>query len=426
MISFSVQSFGCRVNQAESFAWVSEFQRRGFRFHRDYTQSDVILVNTCTVTHRADSDVRVFIRKIQRTNPKARLVLTGCFTERAREELVSIPQIWQIIPNQEKDDLCQRLFPDSVPDSESSVTPYRSRALVKIQDGCDFGCRFCVVPSVRGRSKSFPKEAIVKEVQDHVARGFQEVVLTGVHLCLYGRDLKPRLTLLELLDELENVPGLKQIRVSSLDPRLLTEDLLNHLTSSSRVCPHFHLSLQSGSDRVLRSMGREIQTDAYQRILGVLHGKSPMAALGADILVGFPGERDEDFECTHEFLASSSLTYLHVFVYSPRPGTPAANWPQVADGVKFERASLLRKLSQDKNMHFRQLLLGKECEGIVIKKERHGARILTSNYIDVDVPFSPSDEREAVTVRISEVSLDKTSGEVIKHGVVPCRPSAMG
>ncbi len=424
MISFSVQSFGCRVNQAESFAWVNEFQRCGFRFHRDHTQSDVILVNTCTVTQRADSDVRMFIRKIQRMNPKARLVLTGCFTERAREELASTPQIWQIIPNQEKENLCQKLFPDSVPDDESSVVPYRSRAMVKIQDGCDYGCRFCVVPRVRGRSKSFSQEGIVKEVQDYVARGFQEIVLTGVHLCLYGRDLKPRRTLLDLLDALENIPGLKQIRVSSLDPRLLTEDLLTRLASSSLVCPHFHLSLQSGSDRVLSSMGREIKTDAYQRILNVLHGKLPMASLGADIMVGFPGERDEDFKCTLEFLASSSLTYLHVFSYSPRPGTPAADLPQLEDRVKFERASLLRKLSQDKNLCFRRLFLGKECEGIVIRKERHGAHILTSNYIDVDVPFSSSDERQAVTVRITEVSQDKTSGEIIKCGVVPCRPSA--
>jgi threonylcarbamoyladenosine tRNA methylthiotransferase MtaB len=170
-------------------------------------------------------------------------------------------------------------------------------------------------------------------------------------------------------------------------------------------------------------MGREIHTDIYQKILSILHGKLPMAALGADILVGFPGESEEDFKCTLEFLASSSLTYLHVFSYSPRPGTPAADWPQLEDRVKFERASVLRELSQDKNMHFRQLQIGKECQGIVIKKKRHGAHILTSNYIDVDVPLSPFDEREAVTVRITEVSQDKTSGEIITHGVVPCRPS---
>jgi len=424
MISFSVQSFGCRVNQAESFAWVSEFQRRGVRFHKDHSRSDVILVNTCTVTHRADSDVRMFIRKIQRTNPNARLVLTGCFAERAREELASVSQIWKIIPNSEKDDLCQRLFPDAEPDEASYVTPYRSRALVKIQDGCDYGCRFCVVPSVRGQSRSIPKEGVVKQVRDCVAQGFREIVLTGVHLCLYGRDLKPRRNLLDLLEELENVSGLKHLRLSSLDPRLLNEDLLDHITSSSRVCPHFHLSLQSGSDRVLRSMGRAIHTDAYQRILGVLHEKLPMAALGADILVGFPGENNRDFEHTYEFLDSSPLTYLHVFAYSPRPGTPAADWPQVKDRVKFERASLLRRLSLTKNRRFRQLLLDREWEGIVIKKQRAGAHILTSNYIDVDVPFSPFEEREAVNVRITEVSQDRTSGEVIKNGVAQCRPSA--
>jgi threonylcarbamoyladenosine tRNA methylthiotransferase MtaB len=159
-------------------------------------------------------------------------------------------------------------------------------------------------------------------------------------------------------------------------------------------------------------MGREIGTEAYMRILDTMHDKLPMAALGADILVGFPGESDEDFERTHDFLASSPLTYLHIFAYSPRPGTPAADWTQVKDRIKFDRASLLRRLSQQNNTRFRRLFLGKECQGIVIKKECSGAHILTSNYIDVDVPSSPAEEREVVTVRITEVSQDKTSGRI--------------
>lgn len=413
MISFSVQSFGCRVNQAESFSWVNDFQRRGFHFQADHSRSDVILVNTCTVTKRADSDVRMFIRKIRRTNPKARLVLTGCYAERAGKELESSSQVWKVVPNQEKENLCRSLFPDAIPGFDGSVTPYRSRALVKIQDGCDYDCRFCVVPSVRGPSKSYSREEIVNQVQDHVAHGFREIVLTGVHLCLYGRDLKPRQTLLGLLEALETIRGLKQIRVSSLDPRLVTDELLDHLTSSSLVCPHFHLSLQSGSDRLLRSMGRGTGIETYERIMDRLHANLPMAALGADILVGFPGESDEDFELTQDFLASSPLTYLHVFAYSPRPGTPAAGWAQVKDRAKFERASLLRRLSKDKNMRFRRLFLGKECEGVVIKRESPAALILTSNYIDVDVPFSPAEEREVVTVRITQVSKDKTSGRIV-------------
>jgi threonylcarbamoyladenosine tRNA methylthiotransferase MtaB len=421
MTSFSVQSFGCRVNQAEAFAWVSEFQRRGFLFQTDHSRSDIILVNTCTVTQRADSDVRMFIRKMHRTNPKARLVLTGCYAERAAEELESMPQVWKIVPNQKKEDLCQRLFPDSVPESGSFVRPYRSRALVKIQDGCDYGCRFCVVPSVRGPSKSSTREGVVRQVRDAAAQGFREVVLTGVHLCLYGRDLKPKQTLLGLLEELEGITDLKQIRVSSLDPRLLSDDLLDHLTSSPMICPHFHLSLQSGSDRLLRSMGREIGTKTYLRILDRFGEKVPMAALGADIMVGFPGESEVDFQRTRDFLASSPLTYFHVFAYSPRPGTPAADWTQVMNRVKFERASELRNLSQQKNMRFRQIFLGKECEGIVIRKEQTRTHILTSNYIDVTVPFAPADERETVTVRITEVSQDKTSGEVIEQGGDPCR-----
>jgi len=424
MTSFSVQSFGCRVNQAETFVWVSEFQKRGLRFCRDHAHSDIILVNTCTVTQRADSDVKTFIRKIHRTNPTARLVLTGCFTERAGEELASSPQIWKIIPNADKEELCQKLFPGFEPDFARPVNSFRSRALVKIQDGCDFRCRFCVVPSVRGRSRSSPQEEIIRQVQSYTAQGFREIVLTGVHLCLYGRDLKPRTTLLGLLERLENVSGLEQIRLSSLDPRLLTDDLVGHLTSSSRICPHFHLSLQSGSDPVLHAMGREIRTGAYRQIIEFLRERLPVSAIGADILVGFPGESDEDFARTQEFLSSSSLTYLHVFSYSPRPGTPAADWPQVEDRIKYARASLMRKLSRGKNLWFRQMLLGQKCEGIVIKKDDAGARILTSNYIDVDVPLCPFDEREAVHVRITEVDQDKTCGDVVEDGAPACRFAA--
>jgi threonylcarbamoyladenosine tRNA methylthiotransferase MtaB len=266
---------------------------------------------------------------------------------------------------------------------------------------------------VRGQSKSHSREEIVNRVEDYVAQGFREIVLTGVNLCLYGRDLEPAPTLLELLEELEAIQGLKQIRLSSLDPRLVTDDLLRHLISSPRICPHFHLSLQSGSDRLLRSMGREIETESFKRILDTLHEGLPMAALGADILVGFPGESDADFERTHSFLTSSPLTYLHVFAYSSRPGTPAAKMVQVKDSVRSERASLLRNLSRDKNMRFRRLFLGTECQGIVIKKGSSGTHILTSNYIDVDVPFSPAEEREVVMVRISEVSPNRTSGQIV-------------
>ena len=329
MTSFSIQSFGCRVNQAEAFVWADELQKKGYRYEKNHTKSDVILVNTCTVTSKADSDVRGFLRRINRINPSARLVLTGCYVERSSEEFVSNPQIWRIIPNSEKGNLSQILTPVAQPEEGISLQPFRSRALVKIQDGCDLRCTFCVVPSVRGHSISLGSNTIITQVREYLHQGFEEIVLTGVHLCLYGKDVDQSLSLVDLLQDLETIEGLGRIRLSSLDPRFLSEDMLEFFTTSQKICPHFHLSLQSGCDRILCRMGRKISVTDYQRVLNFFRHRVPHAALGADILVGFPEESASDFEKTQKFLEDSPLTYFHVFTYSPRPGTQASTLPHV-------------------------------------------------------------------------------------------------
>ncbi|MGD9346624.1 MAG: MiaB/RimO family radical SAM methylthiotransferase, partial [Candidatus Aminicenantes bacterium] len=327
MTSFSIQSFGCRVNQAEAFAWADEFQKKGYRYEKDHAKSDVILVNTCTVTSRADSDVRGFLRKIHRENPRARLVLTGCYVERSPERFTQNPQLLTLVPNSEKRALPEILTPLDRPGNMDSYQPFRSRALVKIQDGCDFRCTFCIVPSVRGRSISLDREKIIDQVRYYVNRGFEEIVLTGVHICLYGRGQARTPSLIDLLKDLEEVEGLGRIRLSSLDPRFLSDDTIEHLTASPKICPHFHFSLQSGCDRILHKMGRKISTTDYTRILDFFHRTVPHAALGADVLVGFPEESASDFEETQKFLQRSPLTYLHVFTYSSRPGTVASTLP---------------------------------------------------------------------------------------------------
>jgi len=411
MTSFSIQSFGCRVNQAEAFAWADEFQKHGLGYERDHKNSDIVLVNTCTVTHRADSDFWAFLRRIHRTNPGARLVLTGCLTERVKEDWSRYPQVWKVVSNREKERLCQKLFPGLELQPESPKKLFRSRALIKIQEGCDLACRFCIVPSVRGQSASCAKPKVLDRVREYLDQGYEEIVLTGVHLCLYGRDLSPRSSLLELLRDLEGVPRLKRIRLSSLDPRFMTEALLDHLASSAKICPHFHLSLQSGADRVLSSMGRRISVAEYRRILSFLRERLPLASLGADILAGFPRETGDDFNKTYTFLEDSPLTYFHVFVFSPRPGTPAADRPQVSESVKTERSSLLRELSREKNWRFRELLRGKEFDAVVIRKRVRDALALTSNYIRVEIPVLPWAERKAFALTITRVTRDKTFGE---------------
>jgi threonylcarbamoyladenosine tRNA methylthiotransferase MtaB len=418
MNSFSIQSFGCRVNQAEAFSWADEFQRRGLQYHKDHLSSDLILVNTCTITSRADRDVRNFLRRMHRENPGARLVVTGCMAERAAEELREFPGVWRVVSNLEKESLPACILTPLPAEQDRELRPFRSRALVKIQDGCDFACTFCVVPSVRGKSVSYDRDRILEDVRAQVMQGFQEVVLAGVHLTLYGRDLSPRSTFLSLLQDISALPGLHRLRLTSLDPRFMDQDLLDYLISEPRICPHFHLSLQHGSDRIIARMGRKIKTADYTRILDRLHAGLPRAALGTDIIVGFPGETDGDFETMETFLSASPLTYFHVFTFSPRPGTPAASWEQVPPEVKKDRAVRLRALAREKNLRFRRSFEGKVCEAVVISHDQDGrARVLTGNYIDVVLPGCPAPEKSVASIKIIEASAQGTRGEFQNPGL---------
>ncbi len=421
MRSFSIQSFGCRVNQAEAFHWADELQKNGLEYEEDFFRSDLIVVNSCTLTSRADSDVRKFIRTVARMNPKAHLIVTGCYLDRAPDEFKDMPQIWRSYSNKEKSLLVKDLISSISSQKSEPRRFFRSRALVKIQDGCDFRCTFCVIPRVRGGSVSVEKDEILAQIRRCIDQRFREVVLTGIHLCSYGLDLQPKSSFLDLLEEIEGLQGLARARLSSLDPRFLNVSLLDHLTKSERLCPHFHLSLQNGSEDVLRRMGRKVKIEDYKDILNYLRRHCPQASLGADIIVGFPGEKKEDFEQTSCFLENSPLTYFHVFSYSPRPWTAAASWPQVDGKVKKERAARLRKLAAKKNLEFRRSFLGKECEAIVIKKKKEGAQVLTSNYLKVSVPCSLLEEREEVRVKITKVTSKATMGKIIpvSHRVSP-------
>lgn len=416
MTSFSIQSFGCRVNQAEAFLWADEFQKNGLRYKENPFKSDFVLLNTCTITSRADRDVRSFIRKISRLNPKAQLILTGCYVERAPEELRNLPLVSHIFSNKEKNSLAEKVLSHVNSREKISNRLYRSRALVKIQDGCDFRCAFCIIPSVRGKSISTEKGKILYLVKKYTEEGFREIVLTGIHLCLYGFDLKHKSSLLELLKEIEALEGLGKVRLSSLDPRLLSHSLLAHITSNKKICPHFHLSLQHGSDNIIHRMERKVDVAHYRKIITYLRQALPAASIGADIIVGFPGETEDDFEKTYIFLDQSPLTYFHVFPYSPRPGTEASKWPQVKDKVKKERAGLLRRLSAEKNTRFRHIFLGKEFDAVVIKKENSAAQVLTSNYFKVFIPSCPVREKEEVKIKITDVNSKETRGKIINAG----------
>jgi len=412
MTAFSIRTFGCRCNQAEAFLWSDEFQRHGLEYVEDPLQSDWVLVNTCTITSRADRDVRNFLRRVGRLRPSARMVVTGCYAERAAEALGRYPGVWKVYPNREKAVMPAQVLAEITTAEGRVERPFRSRPLVKIQDGCDFDCTFCVIPGVRGRSVSASSDRVRERVVGFMERGFEEVGLTGIHLGLYGRDLEPPSSLEELLKRLLALDGRVRFRLSSLDPRFLNGPLLDLLTRSPRICRHFHLSLQHGSDRVIARMGRKITTTDYRRILEHLSRNAPDAALGTDIIVGFPGETEKDFEEMADFLKASPLTYFHVFSYSPRPGTPAAEWKPVHPEEVKHRSRRLKAVAREKNRMFREKLLGRELEAVVIEQSESGARLLTGNYVDVSVLSCPTAASRLVPVRLIGLTAEGAEGVV--------------
>jgi len=402
MTSFFLQNFGCRVNQAEAFEWAEEFQSRGLQLAVDSSRSDVVVVNTCTLTSRADRDVRKFLAKVGRENPQARVIVTGCLVDRARAELETIPNI-TLIANGAKGDLAGMVLGNAAAAGPEAATRFRARALLKVQDGCDGRCTFCIIPSVRGRSRSLAPDDVLQRLERLALQGFREVVLTGIHLSSYGEDFVPPSGLLSLLKEMEKRGGGLRLRLSSLDPRKLDRELREFLAGSAFVRPHFHLSLQSGSDSILARMGRKSRVSGYREIVDDLRRLSPEAGLGADIITGFPGETEVDFRGTLEFLQSSPLSYFHVFSYSPRPGTAAASWPQVPQAEIRHRTTLLRGLSFKKSLDFRRSLLGRTLDAVVIRSTADRTELLTANYVRVFAPSGARAEGEAVSVALDRV-----------------------
>ncbi len=414
MTSFSICSFGCRVNQAEAFRWAESLQARGLRPAGEPGQGDWLIVNTCTLTARADRDAFKLIRRAARENPSARIVITGCLAERAANELAGLPGVWKIVPNAGKEELA-----DGIPAVAAGTAPEppaqrpRARAFLKVQDGCDRACSFCIIPSVRGRARSLPIGKAAEAVAGFRDRGYHEVVLSGIHLSSYGRDFEPRAGLADLLAALQSAPEGPWLRLSSLDPRMVTDGLFAALASGPRIRPHFHLSLQHGSDAALAAMGRAPEAAANEARLFRLSEAVPDAALGADIMVGFPGETSEDFRRTAAMIERSPLAYVHVFAYSPRPGTPAASRPQVDGSIRKQRAVRLRALSREKNRAFRARFEGRVLDGIAIVPKPGGAAVLTGNAIEVEAAGPPPAKGQAVRVRITAAGAERARGVLL-------------
>ncbi len=431
--TYHVENFGCRATQADGAALERQFESRGLA-RAEASQADLIVLNTCTVTNSADQDARAAIRRVRRQNPQAKIIVTGCYAQRAPEEIAALPGVSAVIGNSHKHQLAEislknfaegsqaalaaevkhhhktiipttaltgnwqpatdnrifisdifahtELLAAPVFESASASAADRTRPNLKVQDGCDNRCSFCVIPSVRGQSRSLPQRQVIAEVNKLVAAGYKELVISGINLGRWGRDLmwgaRPRApkpansnlppTLVDLLRAILAETQLEKLRISSVEPMDWTDDLISLVASSPRIAKHAHVPLQSASDAVLRRMHRKYRPWHYREKIEKIRAALPTAAIGADVMVGFPGETAAEFESTRRMIEELPFTYLHVFTYSARPGTPAAAMPnQVPIHFARERNKILRDLAAEKKQAFIRNFIGKEIEAITLR-----------------------------------------------------------
>ena len=405
-MKYSIVTFGCRVNQADSLHIEEGLRRRG-AVPSSSAEADLVVVNTCSVTATADQGARQTIRRIARDNPAARVIVTGCYASRRPGEIASLPNVVRVVRNGDKDRLLELVettaarFGDGDGSCGAAIEPGvagRTAFTLRVQTGCDQACSYCIIPSTRGAGRSVPIAGIVREVERVVAAGFKEIALTGVHLGSYGRDLAVPQSLLALLRTLAALPSDVTFRVSSLEPMDCTPEIVELVASSgARFAPHFHLPLQHASDRMLAAMRRPYTAAAYRDLVDTIAATMPHASIGSDMIVGFPGESDEDFAANLEYLPDSPLSHLHVFPYSDRPGTKASAMPdKVAGAIVRERAARLRAIGSDLGERFRSSQLGAVRPALTLDD---GTVAVTDNFLKLRI--APGLERNRrIDVRV--------------------------
>jgi len=440
MPTFYIAQFGCRAAQADGAALERQLRERGCTAATEAAAADVVVVNTCTVTAAADSQARDAIRKIHARNPAARVIVTGCYAQRAPEELAALPGVSWVVGNSHKPQIPQIFDAFSLHDAPSSGNGFVSvqalgsssaleadamslerapakiltgdifeqayflsapilggegnhtRPILKIQDGCDSRCSYCVIPFVRGKSRSLPADRVIAEIQRLSASGYREIVLSGINLGTYGRDLSPRVEFDDLLRRILDETSVERLRVSSIEPLDVTRDLIALFASTGRIAQHFHMPLQSGSDRILAAMHRWYRAEHYARRVELIREHLPHAAIGADVIAGFPGETETDHADTLAFIERLPFTYLHVFSFSKRPGTrAAARLDELPAAVIQRRARALRALGEEKSAAFYRAQSGRSLQVLTL---RHASRpaapgwtpAISTNYLHVRVP----------------------------------------
>ncbi len=418
-VKIALDTLGCKLNQAETELLAKQFAEAGYRLVSSVDRADVYILNTCTVTHIADSKSRHRLRLAHRQNPDALIIATGCYAQRARQELAQIDGVSLVVGNEQKLNLLQLLEESGYISSpacgqgnsaSSHIIGFRTRAFIKIQDGCNSFCSYCIVPLVRGREKSLPVDQVVAEIKSRLANGYKEVVLTGTEIGSYNYN---GVNLSGLLERILAEVDITRLRLSSLQPQEISPELIR-LWRDRRLCHHFHLSLQSGSDTVLNRMKRRYSVSDYQQAVALIRASVPEVAITTDIIVGFPGETDKEFQESYDFCRQMEFARIHVFSYSPRRETEAARMPnQIEAQVKKQRSQKMLTLAQESAQNFSQRFLGKTM-GVLWEKQSDGIWSgHTDNYIKVYTKSSKDLTNKLLPVKLVEISGDGVWGEVI-------------
>lgn len=415
-------TLGCKVNTYETEAVEELLRGNGYNIGKFEEYADVYIVNTCTVTAMSDKKSRQMIRRTRKLNPSAVVVVMGCYSQKAPNELLAIEEVNLVLGTSNRKAILKEIEDISSDDKriivedimkirdfeelEISEVRDRARALVKIQDGCDRFCSYCIIPFTRGPIRSRKLENIIEEVKRIVENGYKEVVLTGIHVASYGKDTGD-ISLIDVIEGIAKIDGLERIRTSSVEPLIITEDFVKRLGKIEEFCPHFHLSLQSGSDTVLSRMNRRYTSAEYKDAVQTIRKIFPFAAITTDVIVGFPEETDQEFQETYEFLQELKLYETHIFKYSPRNGTKAAEMPdQVDPSVKSHRSELLIKLNEKNKKDFEMLYLGQNADVLIETWENGYSVGHTKNYVKTGIKTEENLVNQVVACKISGISKD--------------------
>ena len=397
-------TLGCKVNQYETNAMSQKLIENGYKVVEHTQKAEIYIINTCTVTNMSDRKSRQMIRRAKEMNPKAFIIAVGCYVQVSKEEVEKIEEIDLALGNEEKVnivDYCNKLLEEKDSEKQSAMedvmqakefsefgeTSYteKTRAVIKVQDGCDRFCSYCIIPYARGRVRSRKPEHIIKEIENIAKQGIKEVVITGIHIASYGKDFRNGYKLIDLLEEINQIEGIERIRLGSIEPLLITEEFVQRLTKLEKICEHFHLSLQSGCDETLKRMNRRYTIEQFTEIVERLRVAYSNVNLTTDIIVGFPGETEEEFNKTYKFLENIKFYKMHIFKYSQRKGTKAAEMPeQISPEEKEKRSKKLIELSDKNEEEYNKKYIGKTVE-VLWEEEKQGTyKGHTKNYVLVE------------------------------------------